>query len=352
MRRVIPILAALSLSAPGCPGPAEPHRPTASPRPLTAPPGARPRPRPPVRKGPRPRPRPKGFRAQLLGRVSAGTGRVTGLVASGATLVSATRGSKGTWLKGWDPSTRKVKWTLKAPARQVELGLSADGKSLLATTPGGTNYIYQLTSGAPKMYRKWKRKRGRNKGRTQGLSADGAMLIRGDVRGQVRGYALDKYKMKWLVKGERVLLSTDGKVAVVLRGSELKAVHAVTGRPLAVPSTFDSPPLALAAHSRGRVAAVFAKERTKMVCGLGGLGTPRSIPCLKHLQLIWSPGGTLLALAGLGEAQLIPRARGRKTISIKSASKGVLRAAFPSDTTFVLANERPGQLSFYRLVRR
>jgi len=280
-----------------------------------------------------------------------GTGHVTALCAGTGGLVTAARNrdGTGTWLRGWDARSRKSRWMLKAPASRVELRLSADGRSMLLTTPGGTNHVYQLGAKI-RAYRTWKRKRGRKKGRNQGLSADGSMLIRGDVRGQVRGYALDKYKMKWLVKGERVVMSRDGRVAAVVRGTQVRLVDAVTGLGLGKAWTLAGNLIALAVHSRDRWAQVLRKGQ---VCELRVTALKsRAVGCKGGAHLAWSPAGTLLGIAGQGSAQVIRVSDGRVMSTHQSRFWAPLRVAFPSDTTFVLANEVGGRLSFYRLVRR
>ncbi len=280
-----------------------------------------------------------------------GTGHVTALTAATGVLVTAARNrdGPGTWMRGWDARNRKALWMLKAPASGVELRLSADGKSMLLTTRGGTNHVYQLGA-KPRAYRKWMRKRGGKKGRTQGLSADGKMLIRGDVRAQVRGYTLDKYKMKWLLKGDRVMVSRDGRAAAVVRGKQVRLVDAVTGRGLGKSWKVDGTLVALAVHSRGRWAQV---SRRGKVCELRVTAlAPRSVDCTRDVHLAWSPAGTLLGIAGYGVAMVIRAADGRVLMAKRARSWAPFRLAFPSDTTFVLANEFVGQLSFYRLVKR
>jgi hypothetical protein len=260
------------------------------------------------------------------------------------------RDGTGTWLRGWDARTRRSRWTLKAPARRVAVSLSADGRSLLLTTPAGTNHVYRLGSGKPQAYRQWKRKRGGNRGRTQGLSADGAMLIRGDVRGQVRGYALDGYKMKWLVQGERVVVSRDGRVAAVVRGQQARLLDAVTGREVGTALRLTGAREALAVHGRGRWARWIRQGQTCALRVAGG--QPRPLVCVPEVQLAWSPGGALLGIAGQGAVRVIRPADGALVSTHGSRFWAPLRVAFLTDTTFVLANEVGGQLSFYRLVRR
>lgn len=277
---------------------------------------------------------------------------MTALVAAGRSLVTAARDrdGTGTWLRGWDVVGRKARWMVKAPARRVDLRLSANGRSMLLTTPGGTNHVYRLGGGGPRAYRRWMRKRGGKKGRTQGLSADGKMLVRGDVRAQVRGYTLDKYKMKWLVKGERVMMSRNGRVAAVVRGSQVRLVDAVTGRGLGKTWKVAGILVGLAVHSRGRWAQIL---RRGQACEVRVTGQkPRAVGCARGVHLAWSPAGTLLGHAGHGVATVIRVADGRVISTHRSRFWAPLRVAFPSDTTFVLANETGGQLSFYRLVRR
>lgn len=358
--RCIGLVAVVCLSCSGPGGQTPPSSPARAP---AARPRLRPRPpaAPATRKPPRPRPhRPRQWVAQLQGRVQAaplelkGTGHLTALVAAGRSLVTAAgdRDGTGTWLRGWDASRRKGLWTLKAPSRRAALRLAADGKSMLVTTPAGTNHVYRLGADKPRAYRRWKRKRGRNKGRTQGLSADGKMLVRGDVRAQVRGYTLDKYKMKWLVKGKRVLMSRDGRVAAVVRGKQVRLVDAVTGRGLGLGKTWKlaGTLVGLAVHSRDRWAQIL---RRGQACELRVTGQkPRAVGCVRDVHLAWSPAGTLLGYAGHGVATVIRVSDGRVLSTHRSCFWAPLRVAFPSDTTFVLANETGGQLSFYRLVRR
>jgi hypothetical protein len=279
---------------------------------------------------------------------------VTALYAATGVLVTAAqnREGPGSWLRGWDARNRKALWTLKAPATRSELRLSADGKSMLLTTLGGTNHVYQLGA-TPRAYRTWKRKRGGKKGRTQGLSADGKMLIRGDVRAQVRGYALDKYKMRWLLRGEQVFVSRDGRVAAVVRGNQVRLVDVVTGRGLGKTWKVDGTLVALAVHSRGRWAQIL---RRGQVCELRVTGLkPRPLACKEFIVgnqfLAWSPSGSLLGISGFAVATVIRASDGR-VLSTHRGRRTSYRMAFPSDTTYVLANEPTGKLSFYRLVRR
>lgn len=348
------LAAVVTLSCAGSAGPTNSTPPTRIPAARSHPP-ATPRARRPP---PRPPPRPKRWVAQLLGRVQAaplalkGTGHLTALVAAGGSLVSAgrDRDGTGTWLRGWDARRRKALWSLRAPSRRATLRLSASGQAMLLTTPAGTNHIYRLGGVIPRAYRKWKRKRGRNKGRSQGLSADGKMLIRGDVRGQVRGYTLERYKMKWLVKGERVVVSRDGRVAAVIRGKEVRLLDAVTGKGLGKTWKLAGTLLAMAIHSRGRWAQILRRGR---VCELRVTRRkPRAVGCVRDAHLAWSPGGNLLGIAGKGSAVVIRTTDGRVLSTHRSRFWAPLRVAFPSDTTFVLANQIGGRLSFYRLVRR
>ncbi len=336
----------------GC-GPAGPTNPPPTRQPPVARTQPPPRTRPPARKAVRPRPRPKRWVAQLQGRVktaAGATGQVTALVAAGPALVSVTRGAKKTWLRGWDVKTRTALWTLEAPARRVELALAADGKSMVVTTPGGTNHIYRLSGPKPKIYRKWKRKRGRKKGRSQGLSFDGGMLIRGDVRGQVRGYTLDKYKMKWLVKADRVVMSRDGKIASVFRGKSVQMLDAVTGRSREPALVLGGRLIDFAAHSH-RHGAYVAEQGGR--CTLtGGSFKARPLVCISRMKLAWSPGAKLLGIAGQGVARIISRSPFKLLSEHTSRASAPLRVAFPTDKTFVVANEPEGRLSFYRLIKR
>lgn len=355
MRSMMLLAAGLMLSCGGAGGPAGTAGP-GNPPPDRRPPAARaqtqPRTGPPVRTAPRPRPRPKRWVAQLQGReqAAAGKGAIIALVAAGSTLVSVTREARKTWLKGWHAGTRKLLWKIEAPARRVELALAADGKSMVVTTPAGTNHIYQLSAGKPKAYRKWKRKRGRNKGRSQGLSADGSMLIRGDVRGQVRGYALDKYKMMWLVKGERVVVSTDGKTAMIIRGRTVQMFNAVTGRTREPALTLPGKVIDLASHSR-KYGAFVLRQAARCILTAGSINS-RPVVCIPQMKLTWSPGAKLLAIAGQGVARIISRLPYKLLSEHTSRLKAPLRVAFPTDKTFVLANETAGQLSFYRMIKR
>ena len=350
MRRVILVLLAVGLGGldwaacgPSAPAVTPPSRVAA--RPET--------PRRVPRRARVPPPRPRGWVAEAVGRVRAAPGptaQVIALGAAGTRLVTAERPTRNgaATLSGWDPATRKRLWQLKAPGRPVDLQLAADGRFLLVTSALGTNWVYRIDGARPKLYRRWKRKAGS----TQGLSAGGQLLIRGDVRGQVRGYALEKYKMKWLTKADRVVVSRDGRVAACVKGRELTLRDARSGRAMGKPRQWTGVLLALDLLSATRWAALLQQGKS---CALVVASQPRrSVDCLPSARLVWSPGGKRLALHGKGGVTIwgADNRGADNRVLVRLRSSGSLLVAFLSDDRFVVANQRAGELTHYRLVRR
>ncbi|MFH2010465.1 MAG: hypothetical protein ABI333_27950 [bacterium] len=296
------------------------------------------------------------------------SGTVLELVSAKGRLVSAERLPRRATLTGWDPVTRKRLWRFAAPGPVGDLLLSADGGSLLATTSSGTNYVYRVDVNPPRLYRTWKRKRGLKGDPSQGLSADGKLLVRSDVRGQVRGYALEKYKMRWLVKGERLAVSRDGSVAACAQSSQVQLRDTGTGRAFGSPWTPVGVLRALAGHSKGRWAwlsecgaACPVEPRPRLKPGEPGcelrttLGRSVALPCPPRAGLTWSPGGKRLAVFGRGWARIyrVDTERLRLLHTHRARDDFAhLRLAFSHADRYAVANLMAGELTFFRLIRR
>jgi hypothetical protein len=231
---------------------------------------------------------------------------------------------------------------LSPPAPAAELEAAADGRSLLATSRRGTSWVFDVSGAAPVKYRRWERK----SGRSQGLTRDGRMLVRGDVRGQVRGYELAGYKLKWLVKATQVALSADGRWAACREGKALRVHDAVTGRA--------SGPGRLAA---GRVIALGVARPDRLAwleeaaggCALHLTGTqPRPVVCHDSARLAFSPGGALLALALGAEVELRDGHTGA-LLARHHRTGGALLAAPLGPRAYVVVGLAPGRVSWFRL---
>ncbi len=244
--RIFPAtLACLGLLA-GCPAPPAPSaRP---PRRAVTPRAHRPPPARPPRK--RARPAAPRRRAPALSQGTAlvvGPGAVRQLRVCRTTLVAWL----GQSVRGWSRPALRPAWSVAAPPGLSDVRMSADGRWLLLTLTSGTNLVYDTRARPPQRFRRWKRKRGQG----QALSADGSILVRGDIRHSVRGYELQTFKMKWLVKADRFSLSPDGRVVTLHRGARVWHVDAVTGRPATAPAPARSDPVARFRARHGAIPA-------------------------------------------------------------------------------------------------
>jgi hypothetical protein len=184
-----------------------------------------------------------------------------------------------------------------------------------------------LTDTGPQPFRKWKRK----VGQTQGLSADGRMLVRVDVRGQVRGYQWQGYKMKWLLKADQVRVSPDGRWSACAGGSRVTVVDTVTGKVQA--------PTRLAILSRSGAQ-----------CRLAISGrTAQTLPCPAQAELRFSPLGGLLTLSTPGAGSVYDVASGARAARHEQAGEWV-RVAPISEVSYVVSgSSTDGSLSLFRL---
>jgi hypothetical protein len=264
-----------------------------------------------------------------------GGAAVRHLVATAGRLVAHTAQGR---LQAWSLPALKQSRSLGAPGTLRDVDLSADGRWLLLTAPGGTNLVYDLRQRPPKRYRRWKRKAGRS----QALSPDGKMLLRGDVRGQVRGYELRSYKMKWLVRAERLRLSPDGKTVAVLRQGTLRPLDAITGRRRGKPW---SPRGTLRAFALRDASQLMAYVKRSDGCALARpRGEALALPCLAKPRLRLAPRGDLLTVAGRGQA-LVVDTRAWAVVHRHARDGATLRATPVGPRSWVVANLAPGRLS-------
>ncbi|MDY0001723.1 MAG: hypothetical protein RBU30_10540 [Polyangia bacterium] len=251
---------------------------------------------------------------------------------------------------------RPVFW-LSPPRPAKTLDASADGKSLLVTSAIGHNWVFDLTKPEPALHRRWERKTGLG----QGLTADGGMLVRGDVRGQVRGYELAGYKLKWIAKGERVVISPDGRWALALQGQTLSLLEAANGRSHGSPLAASGPVVAMAVAQAERVAYLVRGSGgggggggcELRLAGAGALKSPAPspVPCHPEASLTYSPAGGLLAVAAGREAQLRDGRTGG-LLARHQSEGGLLFAAPLDDSTYVVAGlGQGGRVTWFRLPR-
>jgi hypothetical protein len=243
---------------------------------------------------------------------------------------------------------RRPAFWLKPPLAARALGASADGRYLLVTAANGTNWTYDLSGPEPVLYRRWERKTGQS----EGLTGDGRMLVRGDVRGQVRGYELEGYKLKWLFKAERVALSPDGRWALCRRDQALTLLDALRGSPQGAARTAAGPVLAMAVASAERIAWLeqAAKGCTLRLVTPGSKAAPAavSVPCHPQASLAYSPSGDLLVLAVGPEVQLREGRTGRLLARHQRAGAALLAAPL-DDLTYVVAGLAEGRVTWLRL---
>lgn len=240
--------------------------------------------------------------------------------------------------------SRRPSFWLTPPAPATALGVSADGRYLLVTSSRGTNWIYDITGPAPVMHRRWERK----VGTTEGLTRDGRMLVRGDVRGQVRGYELEGYKLKWLVKAERLAMSPDGLWAILGLGKALTVHDAATGLPKGGGRSASGQVIAMAVASAVRLAWL---EEAGGRCALRLLnwGTrSEGVPCASGASLAFSPQGGLLALSLGVEAQLRD-GRSGGLLARHRRDGGRLLAAPVDDRTYAVAGLAEGTVTWLAL---
>jgi hypothetical protein len=305
-------------------------------------PALRPAGPPPAAPGPRRAPEPAGSLALDPLPRSPKDRAVVALTTTANLVVAATADGR---LRAWDPVSRKALWQVEAPLPVTDLARSGDGKTLLVTVKNLTNLTYPLTPAAPVSPWKFKRKTGS----TQGLSPDGRLIVRADVRDSVRGYELQGYKMKWLVKAARVAVSLDGTMAACVLGKAVTVVDTQRGKPQGPAREAGGEVIAFAVHAPSRLALL---TRSGEQCHLTVGDRPaRVVPCPATAELRFSPRGDLLALSTPGSGQVLdgatgaPRAEHRAT-----AAPGFVRIAPLSETSYVVAGGSPdGSLSLFRL---
>jgi len=326
-------------------------RGAARPRALSSRPGVE-RLAPPARVRPRPR-----EKVSLLQQIELGSGRPVALAPlPGGVAVLDESGAV------WLVRRGRVELRFKPHGRNRDVQASADGRWLLLTSRTGTNRVYDLEKRPPARSRVWKRARRRDRGRTQGLSRHGRMLVRGDVRHQVRGYELATYKMKWLRRAAGVVLSRDGRVAVLWGNPGIVRVDAASGRSAAPVLAVRGRLRAVAFAGRDRGAWV---EQQGSVCrlvlvgpGAGGApGAPASpgaqlrrlrVGCSAAAALAISPRGALVVLFGADEVTVVARASGR-IVATHRLPGHVLLAAVTGERDYVVSGLVPRRLMVFRV---
>lgn len=316
---------------------------TVSPRPVPASRPAPPKGGPPdARTGASPGPSAVGPRTLATLELGGAPGAAPVAVAKDRVFIALSDGR----VRGYR-AERPAFW-LKPPSAARSLSASADGRFLLVTSTRGTNWVYDLSGQEPVQFRRWERK----VGLTEGLTGDGRLLVRGDVRGQVRGYELEGYKLKWLFKAESVAMSPDGKWALCRRGQALAVLDAVGGRPQGAVRSAANPVVAMAVASADRLAWV---EQRAAGCALllgGPQATPAPapwpVPCHPQASLVFSPSGGLLVLAAGSEVQV----RDGRTGQVRARHQrpgGTLQAAPLDDSSYVVVGLAEGKVTWLRL---